>query len=142
MDIRPMKDGDVATVARLYLDAYGVEWSEDGAKSYIDRFYRFEPASCLVVGEDDGRVSGAILAYSFEKESGLVLFIQELCVHPEFRSKGYGKALVTKLRESLSRRPKYVKVKPLVKADTGVLNFYNSLGFEKDKVVTFSLDIE
>ena len=137
-----MKDGDAAAVARLYLDAYGVDWSVEGARSYVEKFYRFEPASCLVVTEDDGRVTGAILAYSFEKESGLVLYIQELCVHPEFRSKGYGKSLVTRLRESLSRRPSYVKVKPLVKADTGVLNFYNSLGFEKDKVVTFSLDIE
>jgi len=137
-----MKDGDVATVARLYLEAYGVDWSLDGAKAYIEKFYRFEPASCWVAAEDDGRLAGAILAYSFERESGVVLFIQELCVHPESRSKGYGKSLVTKLRDSLARRPSYVKIKPLVKADTGVLNFYNSLGFEKDKVVTFSLDIE
>jgi hypothetical protein len=29
-----------------------------------------------------------------------------------------------------------------VKADTTVLNFYNSLGFERDRVVSFSYDIE
>lgn len=141
MEIRPMTDGDLDAVARLYLDAYGVSWTPEGARAYLEKFYRFDPALCLVATLE-GRLGGAVLGYSFEKESGVVLFIQELMVHPDHRSRGYGKSLVTQLRESLVKRPSHVKVKPLVKADTGVLNFYNSLGFEKDRVVTFSLDIE
>lgn len=136
-----MQDGDVASVAELYLAAYHTSWSLDGARAYIEKFYRFEPASCLVAVED-GRLGGGILAYSFERETGHVLYIQELMVHPDFQGRGIGKQLMGRLRESHSSRGPKVKITPLVKADTTVLNFYNSLGFEKDKVVSFSLDIE
>ncbi len=136
-----MKEGDLAAVAQLYLDAYGVGWSVDAARAYISKFFRFEPERCLVATEG-GRIAGAILGYSFERETGLVLFIQELMVHPDFRNAGLGKALVGKLRDSFDGRPSSVKIKPLVKADTTVLNFYNSLGFEKDAHVSFSLDID
>ncbi len=136
-----MQDGDVAGVAELYLAAYHAKWSLDGARAYIEKFYRFEPASCLVAVED-GRLGGGILAYSFERETGHVLYIQELMVHPEQQGRGIGKQLMARLREAHSERGPKVKITPLVKADTTVLNFYNSLGFEKDKVVSFSLDIE
>lgn len=134
-----MRDEDLEAVSRLYLAAYGVDWSLDGAQKYIEKFYRFEPSSCFVASDASG-VSGAVLGFSFEREMGLVLFIQELCVHPDQRNKGIGKRLVTTLRESLARSPSRVAIKPLVKADTHVFNFYNSLGFEKDKAVSFSFD--
>ena len=133
-----MKDDDVGAVAQLHLDAYEVEWQVDKARAYIEKFYRFEPTACFVA-EDGGRLVGATLGYSFERETGLVLFSQELTVHPDFRHKGVAKQLVSKLRESVGGRHT-VKVKPIVKADTGVLNFYNSLGFEKDKAISFSFD--
>jgi len=140
MEIRRMQADDLEAVARLHLDAYKVEWSLEGAKKYIDKFFRFEPESCYVAAEPDGRVTGAVLGYSFEKETGLTLFIQEVIVHPEFRERTYGKRLIEKLRESLEKKASTVKIKPLVKADTGTLNFYNSLGFERDKAVSFSFD--
>ena len=135
-----MQADDLETVAQLHLDAYRVQWSLDGAKKYIDKFFRFEPESCFVAVEPDGRITGAVIGYSFEKETGLTLFIQEIIVHPEFRKRNYGKQLISTLRDSLSRKASTVKVKPLVKADTGTLNFYNSLGFERDKAVSFSFD--
>ncbi len=131
---------DLDAVAQLHLDAYPVEWSLDGAKKYIGKFFRFEPESCFVAVEPDARITGAVIGYSFEKETGLTLFIQELIVHPEFRKRRYGRQLVTKLRDSLSKKASTVKVKPLVKADTVTLGFYNSLGFERDKAVSFSFD--
>ncbi len=139
MDIRRMQDGDLDGVAQLYLDGYEVQWTLDGARAYIDKFFRFEPSSCFVVAEGD-TLTGAVLGYSFERETGLVLYIQELVVSPKHRHKGIAKKLVSALRESTAKRPSRVNVKPLVKADTGVLNFYNSLGFEKDKSVSFSFD--
>jgi ribosomal protein S18 acetylase RimI-like enzyme len=134
-----MRDDEVEAVARIYLEAYGVDWSLDGARKYIGKFHGFEPTSCFVALEGS-RVVGAILGYSFERETGLVLFIQELCVHPSARKKGIGKKLVTTLRESFEKSPSRVNIKPLVKADTHVFNFYNSLGFERGKAVSFSFD--
>lgn len=141
MEIRRMKADDVPAAAGLYLRAYGAQWPVDNAQKYLGKFFGFEPESCLVAVEGDGALSGAILGYSFEKETGLTLFIQELFVHPDFREKGYGRKLVTRLRDSLSKKAS-VKIKPLVKADTGVLNFYNSLGFERGRAVSFSFDEE
>jgi ribosomal protein S18 acetylase RimI-like enzyme len=136
-----MEARDLDALAKLYLQAYGVSWTEELAKKYLKKFYEFEPGSCLVGIESDGRPSAAVLGYSFEKEHGLVLFIQELFVAPEARNRGYGKKLVAALRQSFAKSPSHVDVKPLVKADTSVLNFYNSLGFERDKAVSFSFDV-
>ena len=132
-----MRAQDLDVLAQLYLRAYGVSWNERGARSYIEKFFNFEPASCLVVVDGDTPM-GAIMGFSFEKESGLVLFIQELFVDPVHRDRGAGKRLVAALREAVA--PNSVKIKPLVKADTSVLNFYNSLGFEEDIAVHFSFD--
>jgi ribosomal protein S18 acetylase RimI-like enzyme len=131
-----MEARDIDALAKLYLRAYGVSWSEDGAARYLRKFYEFEPASCLVV-QEGGPIVAAVLGYTFEKESGLVLYIQELFVDPASRNRGHGKKLVAALRESCIKAPSRVNIKPLVKADTSVLNFYNSLGFERDKAVTF-----
>lgn len=137
-----MSEEDLTRVAELYLAAYDASWSVEGARAYIEKFYRFEPERALLLLDGDGRLAGAVLGYSFERESGVVLYIQELMVHPDFRNKGYGKTLVQRLRESLIKSASRVSIKPLVKADTTVLNFYNSLGFERDRAVSFSVDIE
>lgn len=137
-----MTEADLDAVSELYLEAYRADWTKEGARAYIEKFFRFEPALCLVAQADRGRIVGAALAYSYEREYGVVLYLQELMVDPEMRGQGYGKALVARLRDSLTKAPSRVKVTPLVKADTAVLNFYNSLGFERDKVVSFSLDVE
>ena len=139
MDLRPIQEQDLPNVTRLYLTAYRSNWAEAAARKYLEKFYRFEPESCFVAIEPDGSLSAAIFAYSYEKEAGHVLFIQELFVHPDRRNSGYGKRLVARVRESL-KGPSRVSIKPLVKADTGVLNFYNSLGFERDKAVNFSFE--
>ncbi|MCC6214923.1 MAG: GNAT family N-acetyltransferase [Polyangiaceae bacterium] len=142
MTIRNMTADDLPAASRLYLAAYGVEWTEAGARAYLEKFFRFEPGSCFVSVEADGHLSGAVLAFGYEKETGAVLYIQELMVHPDHRKQGLGKALVTRLRDGAGKGPSAVKVKPLVKADTSVLNFYNSLGFERDKHVSFSFSFE
>ena len=137
MQIRLMRESDLPQVAKLYLQAYEADWSEAGAQRYVAKFFRFEPESCLVA-EADGELAGAALAFSYERESGLIVFLQELFVLPGRRKQGVGRELVKFLREGF-QNPK-INVTPLVKADTNVLNFYNSLGFEQDKAVTFFVD--
>ncbi len=139
MKIRQLREEDLGELAAIYLEAYDPTWTEQRARAYLDKFRGFEPASCYVVEESDDSLGGAILAYSYHRKSGLVIFIQELFVKPQFRKKGYGKRLVTMLRDSFSEAHR-VNVVPLVKADTAVLNFYNSLGFEKDQGVFFMDD--
>lgn len=139
MEIRKMTAADIEGAAEAYLAAYDSDWSKEGAKAYLAKFQSFEPDRCFVASGADGKVVGAALAFSFEKENGPVLFLQELFVRPDAQKSGVGKKLVSKLRESVEKSSK-VHIKPLVKADTRVLNFYNSLGFERDNAVSFSFE--
>jgi L-amino acid N-acyltransferase YncA len=139
MKIRQLREGDLDALAAVYLEAYDPTWTQEGARRYLDKFRGFEPDSCYVIQEDDGSLSGAILAYSYTRKTGLVIFIQELFVNPEHRKHGYGKRLVSTLRDSFSEKHR-VNVVPLIKADTTVMSFYNSLGFEKDQGVFFMDD--
>lgn len=134
MDIRKIEDSDLGPLVELYLKAYESDWSPQEALAYLTKFHRFEPSSCLLARTDD-RLLGAVFAFSYTKLGRNILFLQEIFVDPDSRHKGAGRALISKLREALGG-PR-VNVTPLVKADTNVLNFYNSLGFEQDEFVTF-----
>lgn len=136
MEIRKITPEDLDRVAELFVQAYGEDWTLAQARRYLEKFYRFEPESCLLAREPDGRVVGAVLGYSYYRRDQLVLYLQELFVHPEYRSRGYGRALLEALRGSFEQSP-HVKVKPLVKAPPSVLSFYNSLGFNRDEAFTF-----
>lgn len=137
MQVRRVKESDLARLAEIYVDAYREQHEDDAekAKGYLAKFFAFEPDRCYVAEEAGGELVGAVFAYSYTKLGRAVLFLQELFVAPDRRHKGYGRKLVSKLRDDFGKAR--VKVVPLVKADTGVLNFYNSLGFEKDQVFSF-----
>lgn len=135
MAIRRLNDEELTELARVYLRAYPEPWNEEGAYAYLKKFFDFEPQSCLVAIEH-GNAVGAIFGFSYEMRGSEVLFIQELFVDPEYRHKGIGKALVSELRNAFAKTLK-VSVKPLVRANTQMLNFYVSLGFETDKALTF-----
>jgi ribosomal protein S18 acetylase RimI-like enzyme len=140
MNIRLLQESDLDSIAQLYVKAYKDHHAEEtveSAKPYLEKFFRFEPEGCYVA-DDEGTIAGAILAYSYQKFGRPVLFLQELFVDPEGRHKGVGRQLVARLREGFADAA--VKVVPLIKADTAVLNFYNSLGFEQEQVFSFGFD--
>jgi len=142
MKVRLLEDQDLATVSELYVKAYKSHYDADTvetARPYLEKFYKLEPTSCYVVEDDRGDIGGAILAYSYQKFGRPVLFLPELFVDPAARHKGYGREVVGTLRASFAEAPA-VKVVPLIKADTAVLNFYNSLGFEQEQVFSFGFD--
>lgn len=137
MNIRPLREKDLAALAEVFVRAYPAEpWTAGGARAYLTRFFEFEPGCCYAVEEDDGSVVGAVLAYSYFRADRPILFLQDLFVDPDFRHRGYATKLVETVRDSCAERPQ-VKVVPLVKADTAVLNFYHGLGFERTPVFSF-----
>ena len=135
MEIRPLAITDFHRLTSIFVSAYKGDWSEDVARRYLTKFFHFEPESCLAA-TNDGQLIGAIFGYSYLKQDNLVLFIQEIFVDPDYRHGGYGTALVKALRRSFSAS-KAVEVTPMVKGDTRVLNFYNSLGFEQPTSIAF-----
>lgn len=137
MQLRRIEQADLDRLAEIYVEAYRDHHEGDvkAARGYLAKFFAFEPSSCYLVAEEGGEIVGAVFGYSYSKFGREVLFLQELFVSPDRRHKGYGRELVKQLREDFAKA--HVKVVPLVKADTGVLNFYNSLGFEQDQVFSF-----
>jgi len=135
METRPIKKEELEAATRVFMKAYPEGWAIERATGYLTKFWGFEPESCLGVFDDAGEMVGGIFGYSYFKHDYLVLYIQELFVDPDCRHQGYGKALVKALRDKHQKAT--VKIKPLVKADTPVLNFYNSLGFETNQAITF-----
>lgn len=135
MNIRPLAITDFDRLTNVFVRAYPGGWSVDVARRYLVKFFHFEPESCLAAIDKDQLV-GAILGYSYLKQDSLVLFIQELFVDPDFRNRGCGKELVKALRRSFAAS-RAVEVTPMVKGDTRVLNFYNSLGFEQPTSIAF-----
>ncbi len=137
MNIRPLSITDFDRLTKIFVRAYP-GWSEDVARRYLIKFFHFEAESCLAAIENDQLV-GAILGYSYLKQDSLVLFIQELFVDPDYRKHGYGTQLVKSLRRSFASS-RAVEVTPMVKGDTRVLNFYNSLGFEQPTSIAWIAD--
>lgn len=140
MEIRPIAISDFDRLTKIFVRAYSSDWSEDVARRYLSKFFHFEPESCLAAVAD-GQIVGGILGYSYLRQDHLVMFIQELFVDPDYRKHGCGTALVKALRRSFSSS-KAVEVTPMVKGDTQVLNFYNSLGFEQPTSIAFIADID
>ncbi len=140
MEIRPIAISDFDRLTKIFVRAYSSDWSEDVARRYLVKFFHFEPESCLAAIKD-GKIVGGILGYSYLRQDHLVMFIQELFVDPDYRKDGCGTALVKALRRSFSSS-KAVEVTPMVKGDTQVLNFYNSLGFEQPTSIAFIADID
>lgn len=136
MEIRRIAPEELDGVAQLFVSAYGEDWTLEQAKRYLGKFYRFEPEACLVAFEPYGRLVGAIFGYSYYRKNQLVLFIQEIFVHPEFRHRGLGRALVKAVRGTFTERLE-TKITPLVNASPSVLSFYNSLGFNREQAFTF-----
>lgn len=134
MEIKPFRKQHLDDVVRVFVRAYE-GWTPAEARAYLEKFHSFEPESCLVALAG-GQIVGAILGYSFPRRKELILFIQELFVDPDHRKAGIGRRLVEALRKSFVDNPK-VNITPLVKADTTVLSFYNSLGFDSDQLITF-----
>lgn len=140
MEIRPLAITDFDRLTKTFVRAYPEQASEDVARRYLTKFFHFEPESCLAAVQD-GQLVGAILGYSYLKQDHLVMFIQELFVDPDFRKSGCGTELVKALRRSFSGS-QAVEVTPMVKGDTRILNFYNSLGFEQPTSMAFIADVD
>ena len=90
MEIRVMTEKDYAFVYQLWLSCSGVGINSlDNSEEGIARFLKRNPETCLVALENNSLI-GAILIGT----DGYRAYIYHIAVHPYFRRKGVGKALV------------------------------------------------
>lgn len=90
MEIRVMTEKDYASVYQLWLSCAGMGLNNlDDSEEGIARFLKRNPETCLVALEGESFI-GAILVGT----DGRRAYIYHTAVHPYFRRKGVGRALV------------------------------------------------
>ena len=99
MKIRDMSIGDYTNAYALWLSCPGIGLHPaDDSREGIARFLDRNPKTCFVA-EADGRLIGTIMAGN----DGRRVYIYHTAVHPNYRGRGIGSALVQAAIQVLER---------------------------------------
>lgn len=137
LTVRPAKLEDEANVVALWRSCdLVVSYNDPGADF---RFALDGPASDVLVGEDkSGRVVGSVMV-GHDGHRGWLYYV---AAHPDERATGIGRRMVEAAQAWLRERG-VVKVQLLVReTNTGVVAFYERLGFEVAPRVVMSKWLE
>ena len=127
MNIRLMTIEDYEAVYTLWKSIKGfamrsVDDSQEGVKRFLDR-----NPSTSVVAEEDGRIVGAILC----GHDGRRGCLYHVCVHPDYRRRGIGKAMVVFCMNALSEEH-ISKVSLIAFTANDIGNaFWNTIGWTR-----------
>ena len=99
MEIRVMTEKDYAPVYQLWVSYPDMVLdSLDNSEEEIVRFLRRNPETCLVALEDESFIGTMLIG-----TDGYRAYIYHVAVHPYFRRKGVGKALVEQALSAVKR---------------------------------------
>lgn len=130
MFIRQFKPEDMDTVVSLWIQCHlAVPWNNPWQD--IERKLKVNP-ELFLVGEVDGRIVATAMG-GYEGHRGWVNY---LAVHPDYRLKGYGKAMMKHLEQNLTALgcPKLnLQVR---ETNREVISFYEKIGYVNDNVVS------
>lgn len=125
MQIRIMTPYDYERVYALWDSTPGVGLSNvDDTKAGITRFLMRNPGCCFVA-EDGELLAGTILA----GHDGRRGHIYHAAVHPDFRRRGIGQALVQAALDALAAQGITKAKLAVFQANTGGNKFWESMGF-------------
>ena len=135
MKIRPYRPADEAAVIALWQECDLLRWSDP--KKDIARKLKVNPEWFLV-----GETGGQVVATCMVGYEGHRAWINLLGVAPAHQRRGYGKALLAEA-ERLMRGAGCAKINLMVRtSNTGVIAFYERLGFKQDEVVGLGKRLE
>lgn len=126
-EIRSMVLDDYQQVYGLWMQisGFGIR-SVDDSREGVDRFLRRNPG-CSVVALDNGKIIGSILC----GHDGRRGCLYHVCVHPAYRKKGIGKAMVVFAMEAL-KKEKINKVSLIAFTKNDVGNaFWKEIGWTR-----------
>lgn len=125
MQIRVMTIDDYDDVHALWMTIKGFAIrSIDDSREGVERFLQRNPGTS-VVAEEDGRIIGAILC----GHDGRRGCLYHVCVHPDRRRRGVGKAMVVFCMEAL-RKEKISKVSLIAFTKNDIGNaFWKTIGW-------------
>lgn len=127
MNIRVMTMEDYDAVHALWMTISGFAIrSIDDSREGVERFLRRNPTTS-VVAEEDGRIVGAILC----GHDGRRGCLYHVCVNPDYRLKGIGKAMVVFCMNALNKE-KISKVSLIAFTQNDIGNaFWKTIGWTK-----------
>ena len=136
MNIRVFKKEDTQAVVDLWLKCQlVVPWNNPVRD--IERKLKVD-ADLFLVGEEEGQIIGSVMC-GYE---GHRSWVNYLAVNPDFRQKGYGRQLM-EAAEKGAKEKGAPKIQLQIRAtNTAVIEFYKSIGYKEDKVLSFGKRLE
>ncbi len=132
--IRPAEDKDISLIVQLIRDLAEYEREPDQAVATEHDIRRDgfsgNPKFRVLIAEWDGEAAGfALFFYNYSTWLGRAgLYLEDLFVRPEFRGKGIGKALLTRLAKIAVKEGCGRFEWQVLNWNTPALEFYESLG--------------
>ena len=135
MKIRNAGPGDIQVILDLIRDLAIYEKEEDQAKATAEQIHEAlfssQPtAYCELVEVDEGEIAGFALWFkNYSTWTGTAgIYLEDLFIKPEFRSKGYGKALLIYLAKKCIENGWHRFQWWVLDWNEPSINFYKSLG--------------
>ena len=117
-----MTHADTAQVAQLEAMCFSAPWSENAIISELKN-----PLSLWIVARDENVVVGYVGSQSVMGEADMM----NLAVHPDYRRKGVGTALVSCLVEKLKSNGVYSLTLEVRASNETAKNLYAAMGFQQ-----------
>lgn len=122
MEILEMSQQTAAQVAQLETICFSDPWSEKSVASELSN-----PLSLWLVAMEGERLAGYVGSQSVEGETDMM----NVAVHPDFRRRGVGEALVRALVTALAEKGIHSLTLEVRVSNEGALGLYRRLGFEQ-----------
>lgn len=123
ISIKKAKEADIASMLELWRTIPGLR--EDNEKS-LQAFIRRNPSTCMVL-KDGRQLIGTVLG-GFDGYRG---YIYHLAVHPDYRNRGYGKALFSAVARELKILGAPKAHLFVFRDNQSAITFYQGLGGEQ-----------
>jgi predicted N-acetyltransferase YhbS len=145
--IRPYRDGDLPGLSDLYRGFYtlhhrdfsgGRAMSENGAEASVKKFRAKADSWILVAERDSGEIVGFV---RFEQRDGC-FFGGELFVHPDWRRRGIGSALLDAQEKWIREHGGNAVYLSLVPANRGMFGFMFNRGYDTLNTVELCKDFD
>ncbi len=130
LDLRPALAGEVAELARMDVVCFGTDFEE--GKKWIAKSFASEHRR-MWVATLPGITIGKILV----SLTGHETFINAFCVMPEYRGRGYGKTILSRLVAQLVGDQHPLISLEVATDNEGALSLYKNAGFEISTVYDY-----
>lgn len=134
--VRKIKEADRASYLKMAKEFYSSEAVEHSLPEnhFSETFQELMRSDCYAdayILEHENKTAGyALLAKTFSQEAGgMVLWIEELYVMPEYRSRGLGHEFFLYLKDNLCHGVKRIRLE-VESGNTRAISLYRKLGFE------------